>query len=98
MTKKIKVEVEWKLLQRIAEYYQFPSAVFLGSNDMFKHQPKTRNKALNKVIIVAKGGKQMVELVPVQRGQRRKFGSAKGKIKIAPDFDAPLADFNAYMA
>ncbi|MBU4226524.1 MAG: prevent-host-death protein [Chloroflexi bacterium] len=52
----------------------------------------------DKVIIVAKGGKQMVELVPVQRGQRRKFGSAKGKIKIAPDFDAPLADFNAYMA
>ena len=52
----------------------------------------------DKVIIVGKGGKQMVELVPVIHGQRRKFGSAKGKIKIAPDFNASLSDFNAYMA
>ena len=52
----------------------------------------------DKVIIVGKGGKQMVELVPVVHGQRRKFGSAKGKIKMAPDFNGPLADFNAYMA
>lgn len=26
-----------------------------------------------------------------------KFGSAKGKIKMAPDFDAPLEDFKEYM-
>ncbi len=26
-----------------------------------------------------------------------KFGSAKGKIKMAPDFDAPLEDFKDYM-
>mgnify|MGYP001616278808 CR=1 FL=1 len=52
----------------------------------------------DKVIIVGKGGKQMVELVPVTHGQHRKFGSAKGKIKMAPDFNAPLTDFNAYMA
>ena len=26
-----------------------------------------------------------------------KFGSAKGKIKMAPDFDAPLDDFKDYM-
>ena len=44
--KKLKVEIEWKLLQRIAEYYQFPSAVFLGDKKMFRH--KTRNKALSK--------------------------------------------------
>lgn len=25
------------------------------------------------------------------------FGSAKGKIKMAPDFDAPLDDFKEYM-
>jgi hypothetical protein len=25
------------------------------------------------------------------------FGRLKGKIKIAPDFDAPLSDFNDYM-
>ena len=52
----------------------------------------------DKVIIVGKGGKQMVELVPVTHGQRRKFGSAKGKIKMAPDFNGPLSDFNTYMA
>jgi len=50
----------------------------------------------DKVIILGKGGKQILELVPVAHGQRRKFGSAKGKIKIASDFDAPLADFNTY--
>jgi hypothetical protein len=26
-----------------------------------------------------------------------KFGSAKGKYKLAPDFDAPLEDFKDYM-
>lgn len=26
-----------------------------------------------------------------------KFGSAKGKINMAPDFDAPLEDFKDYM-
>lgn len=28
---------------------------------------------------------------------KREFGFAKGKVKIAPDFDAPLEDFNEYM-
>ena len=44
--KKLKVEIEWKLLARIAEYYQFPSAVFLGNMKMFRH--KTRSKAWRK--------------------------------------------------
>lgn len=52
----------------------------------------------DKVIIVGKEGKQMVRLVPVNLGHRRKFGSAKGKIKMAKDFNHPLTDFNAYMA
>jgi hypothetical protein len=29
--------------------------------------------------------------------QKRKLGTAKGKIKIADDFDAPLDDFKEYM-
>ncbi len=29
--------------------------------------------------------------------KNRKAGSAKGKYKLAPDFDAPLEDFNEYM-
>ncbi len=48
-------------------------------------------------VIIAKDGKQMVELVPVKREGKRKFGSAKGKIKIMDDFDAPLDDFREYM-
>jgi predicted CopG family antitoxin len=40
-------------------------------------------------------------LVQKKSGKKRKitpiFGSAKGKIKMAPDFDAPLDDFNEYM-
>jgi antitoxin (DNA-binding transcriptional repressor) of toxin-antitoxin stability system len=47
-------------------------------------------------VVIAKDGKQIVELVPVQPGVRRKAGSAKGKVKLADDFDKPLDDFNEY--
>jgi antitoxin (DNA-binding transcriptional repressor) of toxin-antitoxin stability system len=41
---------------------------------------------------------QVVQLVPVGLGKgRRKFGSAKGLIHMADDFDAPLEDFKEYM-
>lgn len=32
-----------------------------------------------------------------RKANRRKAGSAKGKYKLAPDFDAPLEDFKEYM-
>ncbi len=32
-----------------------------------------------------------------QATKKRQAGSAKGKYKIAPDFDAPLEDFKDYM-
>jgi prevent-host-death family protein len=41
-------------------------------------------------IIIAKGGKPKAKLVPLRRAGRRQPGSAKGKIRIADDFDAPL--------
>ena len=47
-------------------------------------------------IIIAQGGKQIVQIMPI-KSARRKFGSAKGKIKLAKDFDAPLTDFHDYM-
>jgi Protein of unknown function (DUF2281) len=31
-------------------------------------------------------------------GKRRQSGSAKGQIRMSPDFDAPLEDFQEYMA
>lgn len=43
-------------------------------------------------IIIAKGGKPKAKLVPLRQAGRRKPGSAKGKIQIAADFDAPLPD------
>jgi antitoxin (DNA-binding transcriptional repressor) of toxin-antitoxin stability system len=40
---------------------------------------------------------QAVELVPTQRPIRHcQFGSAKGLITMADDFDAPLPDFAEY--
>ncbi len=41
---------------------------------------------------------QQVQLVPVAAPlYRPQFGSARGLITMADDFDAPLADFNEYM-
>jgi len=40
--------------------------------------------------------KQNIESEPAKPRQR-KFGSAKGKYKMAEDFDAPLEDFAEYM-
>lgn len=48
-------------------------------------------------VVITKNGKQIVQLVPMKPARKPKFGSAKGKIKFAPDFDAPLADFSEYM-
>ena len=39
---------------------------------------------------------QWVQLVPLT-AQPRPFGSAKGLIEIADDFEAPLEDFEDYM-
>jgi len=48
-------------------------------------------------IIIAQDGKQVVQMLPIKSARRRKFGSAKGKIKLAKDFNAPLTDFHEYM-
>lgn len=37
-------------------------------------------------VIIAKAGKPLVRLQPVEK-PKRKFGGWKGKVKIAPDFD-----------
>lgn len=44
-------------------------------------------------VIVAKSGKPVAKIVPLKKPiQDRKPGTAKGKITIADDFDAPLPD------
>ena len=48
-------------------------------------------------VIIAKDNKPVVKLVPLTTtGKARKPGSAKGKIWVAPDFDATPADFEDY--
>ncbi len=44
-------------------------------------------------IVIAKAGKPLVKLVPYTSEKRpRKPGTAKGRIKIAGDFNAPLPE------
>jgi prevent-host-death family protein len=49
--------------------------------------------AAGEEIVIAKAGRPMARLVPLKgRATSREPGALKGKIKIAPDFDAPLPD------
>jgi len=56
------------------------------------------SKLINQVIageevIVAKSGNPVAKIVPFEKpAQNRKPGSAKGKLIISDDFDAPLPD------
>lgn len=63
------------------------------------HDAKTNlSKLLDRVvqgeeIIIGKAGRPVARLVPVRRPARRRTpGSARGKVQIMPDFDAPLPD------
>jgi antitoxin (DNA-binding transcriptional repressor) of toxin-antitoxin stability system len=50
-------------------------------------------------VVIQKNEKQAVQLVPVEAAQRNpQFGSAKGLVVVADDFDAPLEDFREYMS
>jgi prevent-host-death family protein len=50
-------------------------------------------------VIITQGGKPLVKLVAFSQNNltQRHFGSAKGLIKMAPDFEAPIEDFKDYM-
>ena len=63
------------------------------------HEAKTHfSRLLERVrqgeeIIVAKAGKPVAKLIPVgERAALRVPGSARGKITVAENFDAPLPD------
>ena len=52
---------------------------------------------LGEEVIIAKDHKPVAKLVALnQAKRRRKLGTAKGKLYIAPDFDEPLEDFEDY--
>jgi len=49
-------------------------------------------------VFIERDDKALAQLVPLkQMLHPREAGSAKGQIKIADDFDAPLDDFAEYM-
>ncbi len=49
-------------------------------------------------IIITKQGLPIAKIVAIpNKKKKRQFGSAKGLINIADDFDAPLEDFKEYM-
>ena len=51
------------------------------------------------VVLITTDDRQIVRLVPVKHTrQPRRAGSAKGMIHMADDFDAPLEDFQEYIA
>jgi len=50
-------------------------------------------------IIITRNNQPILKLSQISStSKRRQRGSAKGQIKIVPDFDAPLEDFQEYMA
>lgn len=44
----LKVEIEWKHLEKIAEFYEFPIIVFLGNDGRFPPSKLTRNEIIRK--------------------------------------------------
>jgi len=63
------------------------------------HEAKTHfSKLLTRVqtgeeIIIAKAGRPIAKLIPIPLERKpRQPGTAKGKLWIAPDFDAPLPE------
>ena len=67
------------------------------------HEAKTNlSKLIQKVVdgeevVIAKGNLPIIKLVLIENLKpQRRLGTAKGKIKISNDFDAPLEDFKEY--
>ena len=47
-----------------------------------------------KTVLILDAHERAVQLVPVTTSKPRKAGSARGQVKMAADFDAPLSDFD----
>jgi prevent-host-death family protein len=48
-------------------------------------------------VVIMRNSRPLARLVPLRSRKARQFGSAKGLIEIADDFDAPLEDFRDYV-
>lgn len=57
------------------------------------------NAVKGETILIQSEDNILVQLVPIKKSSQkpREPGSARGQIKMAEDFDAPLTDFNEYI-
>ncbi len=62
------------------------------------HAAKTQLSALiervlaGETIVIARNGKPVAQLTPIDAQPKRKLGLMRGHLRIAHDFDAPLPD------
>ena len=57
-----------------------------------------RQAARGEDVILTEGGEPVAKIIPITRMQEpREFGSARGLIHMADDFDEPLEEFSDYM-
>lgn len=67
-------------------------------NQVKQYLPGLLEKDIDEAIIITRHGLPIAKITGIsQRKKQRHFGSAKGLIKMADDFDAPLEDFAEYM-
>ncbi len=60
--------------------------------------PKILAQDIEETIIITRRGLPIAKIVGIsQKKKQREFGSAKGLIKMADDFDTPLEGFKEYM-
>jgi prevent-host-death family protein len=55
-----------------------------------------RKAAAGEEVIIAKDNKPLVKLVELEERRARRPGSAKGLVRVAPDFDETPPDFKDY--
>jgi prevent-host-death family protein len=61
-------------------------------------QELVRQAARGEDVILTEGGRPVAKIIPIARAQGpREFGSARGLIHMADDFDEPLEEFADYM-
>jgi prevent-host-death family protein len=70
----------------------------IGAFDAKTRLPELLKKvSRGQAYVITRRGKPLAELRPVKARRRAPhFGSLKGRIRISPDFDAPLGDFEGY--
>ena len=70
----------------------------IGSFEAKTHLARLlRDAGAGKSFVITVRGKPVAELRPLKTDKARRWGDMRGKIKLAPDFCAPLDDMQEYM-